>query len=182
MKIASENQFRNQDDLDAIAKKWAAFVKTIYETRIGPDHRTSRAETSSQAVFVGYDELGQGLTAFISVDLYWRNGGVMDVEVSSVDRGAPVPAGKYIMKPLGYAQKTLERLKDPAWNERPEAKGILEAFSNPHTTADEETAADNFTKLVGHWFPQSVGGDTDIAILRPKKLVSWLHRKVSCKE
>lgn len=181
MKIAGENQFRNQDDLDAIAKKWAEFVKTIYETRIGPERKATRRETSSEGVFVGYDELGHGLTAIISVNLYWKNSGAMDIEVSSVNRGAPVPARKFIMNPLGHAQTTFDRLKDPAWNKRPEAKGILEALSMAHTIADEETAADNFTKLAGDWFPESVGGDTDIAVLRPKMSVSWLRRKASCK-
>lgn len=182
MKIATENQFRNQDDLDAIAKKWAEFVKAIYETKIGPERKASRTETSSEAVFVGYDELGKGLTAIISVNLFWKNSGAMDVEVSSVNRGAPVPARKFVMNPLGHAQTTFDRLKDPAWKKRPEAKGVLEALTTADTIAEEETAADNFTKLAGDWFPESVGGDTDIVVLRPKQAVSWLRRKASCKE
>jgi hypothetical protein len=47
---------------------------------------------------------------------------------------------------------------------------------------DEEDAAAKFTRLAGNWFPEAVGGDTDIAVLWPGEAVAWPQRKVNCKD
>jgi hypothetical protein len=156
-KIAGRHPFQNQNDLDAIAGEWAESVEAIYKTTIGPANRKTKTERGTEAIFIGYDKSGNGLTSHTTVDLYWKTDGTMDIKVGPVDQGAPVPPGKYVMKKLAYAQETYRRLSDPLWNQRPEAAGVLDALTHPHTVKDEEDAAAKFTRLAGNWFPEAVG-------------------------
>jgi hypothetical protein len=102
----------------------------------------------------------------------------MDIEVTPLERSPSIPFPLNVSS----AQKTYRRLYDPVWNQKTEAAGILDSFNNAKTIEDEEKAVDGFTKLAGFWFPEAVGGDTDIAVLRPGKPVAWPQRKVNCKD
>jgi hypothetical protein len=185
--IVSARSVTSQQNLHEIAQNWTDFVRESFEEMKSSDGVRRLVDTQTkegritfaQAVFLGFDKDGFSIGAIAIVRLKKNAAGKIETIADPVADLPAATRGMAEVKGFGYGDDTLEELKA---GKTPRSKAnslIFRDLEQSKTQQEREKAVKELTELAGSWYPEEVGGPTDIAVMRADG-VTWAARKAKC--
>lgn len=187
-RIADGNKFADQADLHYMAQKWAEFTRGCFATevrnhapevaRILVERAKANQGLYTDAIFVGVGKNGDILisasSAMIKMD---PKGNLKPIVKEVID--IPVDGLGVTVIPRAYAIQTKARIEKEVPKNK-EHLAILAGFGSRDESV-QVCAAARLTAVAGEWYPQSVGGETKVAVL-DRKGIRWPKIPDNCRK
>jgi hypothetical protein len=188
--IAEAHKFADQTDLHDIAQKWAEYTRDSFAALLKDHHdQVAKIVTDGEkynrgiyadAIFAGFGKNGDVLISASLVKIAKDSQGTLGAFITEVI-DAPPPAGPSdgLLIPRAYAQQTSQRLQEEIVTNGEH----LDIVNGLRSTKEEDQicGAAKFTALAGKWYPQFVGGDTQLLVVH-RNGIQWPTIPDSCRK